>query len=256
MSAADSAAPAIDMVFVPGGEFLMGGPAEVDSRPVHKVQISAFLMDRYEVTQEVYERIVGANPSRHKGPKNPVDRVRWTDALRFCNARSLREGLTPCYDLKTRACNFEAHGYRLPTEAEWEYACRGGTAGDYYSDPGAGKLDDYAWLKSNARRTHHPVGQKPPNAFGLYDMLGNVREWCSDWYQVDYYARSPAANPRGPARGEKTVLRGGAFSSTADACTTWARFCDEPGFTDACVASDDYGFRCVRKATGGPATAR
>ncbi len=236
------------MVLIPAGEFLMGSEAEPDSRPVHRVSVSAFYMDKHEVTQEVYERLMGSNPARHKGPQDPVERVRWTDALRFCNARSQAEGLTPCYDLKTRKCDFAADGYRLPTEAEWEYACRAGTAGDYGFEEGAAGLAEHAWFKDNARRRHQPVGQKSANAFGLCDMLGNVREWCNDWYGRDYYAASPAADPHGPEQGEKTVLRGGAFSCTAESCTAWARYCDEPGLTDACVASDDSGFRCVRRA--------
>ena len=239
----------IEMVLVPGGEFMMGNPGNVDSRPVHKVTLGAFYMDRHEVTQEFYERVMGHNPSRRKGAKNPVERVRWSDAIKFCNARSEGEGLRPCYDLKARTCDFAAGGYRLPTEAEWEYACRAGSQRDYHFDGGAAALDAHAWFKGNARRKHRPVGGKPPNRFGLHDMAGNVREWCNDWYQVDYYAKSPAADPRGPGAGEKTVLRGGAFSATAESCTKWARYCDDPGFTDACVASDDYGFRCVKSAT-------
>ena len=244
----------VEMVLVPAGEFLMGGDAETDSQPLHKVDVSEFYMDKYEVTQELYQRIIGSNPSRRTGSANPVERVRWSDTLKFCNARSLADGLKPCYDLATRTCDFNADGYRLPTEAEWEYACRAGTEGDYYFSGGAELLDTYGWFKGNARRKHHPVGQKNPNAFGLYDMAGNVREWCNDWYAVDYYAKSPAADPRGPAKGDKAVLRGGAFSGSADTCTSWARYCDEPGFTDACVASDDYGFRCVRAATPAVAT--
>ncbi len=238
------------MVLVLPGELTMGDPGDVDSQPVHTVKITgAFLIDRYEVTQELYERVMGSNPSRHKNAKNPVERVRWLDAIKFCNARSQQENLTPCYDIKARTCNFAADGYRLPTEAEWECACRGGSAGGNTVPDAADKLEDLAWFQDNARRKPHPVGQMRPNPLGLYDMLGNVREWCNDWYQVDYYARSPAADPLGPAAGEKTVLRGGAFSSTVESCTPWARYCDEPGFTDACVASDDYGFRCVRKAS-------
>jgi formylglycine-generating enzyme required for sulfatase activity len=238
----------IQMVLIPGGEFLMGCDDQRDASPAHKVAVSSFYMDCYEVTQEVYARTMGHNPARHTGAQNPVERVRWTDALKFCNARSLQDGLTPCYDLQTRACDFAADGYRLPTEAEWEYACRAGSVGDYNFAGGVAQLADHAWFRDNARRKHRPVGQKAPNAFGLYDMVGNVREWCNDWYAVDYYAQSPAADPRGPSSGEKTVLRGGAFSGSADSCTCWARFCDEPGFADACVASDDYGFRCVRRA--------
>jgi formylglycine-generating enzyme required for sulfatase activity len=237
------------MVLIPAGRFMMGSDAQQDAAPVHEVTISPFYMDRFEVTQAFYERVMGKNPARRKGQQNPVERVRWTDALKFCNARSAEEGLTPCYDLETWACDFSANGYRLPTEAEWEYACRAESTGDYYFEGGAEQLDAFAWFRDNARRKHHPVGQKQPNAFGLYDMAGNVREWCNDWYAVDAYAAAPAVDPHGPVTGEKVVLRGGAFSGSAASCTSWTRYCDEPGFTDACVASDDYGFRCVKRAS-------
>ncbi len=235
------------MVLIPAGAIMMGADDEVDSAPVHQVSVDAFYMDRYEVTQAVYEQVMGHNPARRIGARNPVERVRWTDVIKFCNKLSENEGLKPCYDLQTWSCDFAADGYRLPTEAEWEYACRAGTQGDFYFDGGAGQLDKFAWHKGNARRKHQPVGQKEPNSFGLYDMLGNVREWCNDLYAPDYYANSPAANPRGPESGDKAVLRGGAFSTTASSCTCWSRYCDEAGFTDACVASNDYGFRCVRR---------
>ena len=234
-----------EMVLIPGGEFRMGSDAAVDAQPVHHVSVDRFYMDRHEVTQSLYERVMGANPSRRKGETNPVERVRWFDAVKFCNARSVREGLEPCYDLKTKTCRFEANGYRLPTEAEWEYACRAGTTGDYYFGNDSREMGASVWSKENSRRRHHPVGRKRPNEFGLHDMAGNVREWCNDWYESSYYGGTPGENPRGPARGGKKVLRGGAFSCTAESCSSWTRYCDEPGFTDACVAAADYGFRCV-----------
>jgi len=237
----------IEMVLIRGGEFLMGSDAEIDARPVHKVSVGDFYMDCYEITQAVYTKIMGKNPAKHDGENNPVERVRWSDAVRFCNARSLAEGLQPCYDRKTGQCDFNADGYRLPTEAEWEYAFRAGTRGEYYFGNDAANLDAHAWFEENARGKHHPVGQRRPNPFGLYDMAGNVREWCNDWYQVDYYKGASGADPRGPAAGEKKVLRGGAWSSAAESCSAWARYCDDPGFTDACVACDDYGFRCIRR---------
>ncbi len=238
----------VEMVLIPAGEFLMGSTANVDSAPVHKVSVGTVYMDKHEVTQELYEKLVGKNPSRRKDPKNPVERVRWREAIAFCNARSTAEGLKPCYDAKTGACDFAADGYRLPTEAEWEYACRGGTSQAYYFGDDPRELKGHAWSKQNAERKSHPVGQLRANPFGLFDVAGNVWEWCNDWYQVDYYAASPAADPQGPAKGEKKVMRGGAFSSSAENCTSATRSCDDPGFSDACVASDDCGFRCVRRA--------
>ncbi len=237
-----------EMTLIPAGQFSMGADGAVDTQPVRTISIEAFYMDRHEVTQALYERITGTNPARRKGRTNPVERVRWSDAIKFCNARSQAEGLEPCYDLATRECRFEADGYRLPTEAEWEYACRAGGGHDYSFGADVGQLDSHAWTKGNARRRHHPVGEKDANAFGLHDTSGNVWEWCNDWYRVDSYGQGPADNPRGPPDGEKKVLRGGAFSSSSASCCSWTRYCDEPGFTDACVASDDYGFRCVRRA--------
>ena len=176
-----------------------------------------------------------------------MERVRWREAIAFCNARSQADRLHPCYDVPAGKCDFSADGYRLPTEAEWEYACRGGTSQAYYFGDDPRKLKTHAWFKDNADRSTHSVGQWRANPFGLYDMAGNVWQWCNDWYQVDYYEKSPADNPRGPDQGEKKSLRGGAFSSKADNCTSAARNCDDPGFADACVASDDFGFRCVRR---------
>jgi sulfatase modifying factor 1 len=236
----------VPMIHVPGGQFLMGDATGDDTVPAHKVSVGSFDMDKFEVTQELYEKIAGRNPSRHKGAKNPVERVRWREAIAFCNARSEAEHLRPCYDLAKGVCDFSADGYRLPTEAEWEFACRGGTSGAYYFGDDARSLKGNAWFKDNADRTTHPVGRLRPNPLGLCDMAGNVWEWCNDWYQVDYYEKSPADNPRGPDEGEKKVLRGGAFTSKPDNCTSAARNCDDPGFADACVASDDFGFRCVR----------
>jgi formylglycine-generating enzyme required for sulfatase activity len=236
------------MVLIPAGDFLMGSASNVDSVPVHKVSVAAFYIDKYEVTQELYEKITGKNPSRRKDPKNPVERVRWREAAAFCNQRSAAEGLKPCYDAKTWVCDFSADGYHLPTEAQWEYACRGGSAGVYSFGDDSADLKSYGWFKATADRKTHPVGELKANPFGLFDVAGNVAEWCNDWYGRDYYAQSPAADPTGPSSGEKKVVRGGGFKSAAEDCTCAARNSDEPGFSDACVASDDYGFRCVRRA--------
>jgi formylglycine-generating enzyme required for sulfatase activity len=236
------------MVPIPAGDYTMGvndGP--VDAKPAHPVKLNAFYMDQHEVTQEVYEKVIGSNPSRRKGPKNPVEQVTWTAAVKFCNARSTQEGLTPCYDLKTWACDFSANGYRLPTEAEWEYACRAGATNSYFFSDRPEELKGYAWFEVNSESKPHPVLQKKPNAWGLYDMAGNVWEWCNDFYATKYYRSSPVDNPRGPAEGEKRVLRGGAWSSSAENCTSFVRNCDEAGATDVCLTMDANGFRCVRQ---------
>ena len=238
----------MDMVPIPSGRFMMGvtdGP--IDAKPAHEVRVDGFLMDQYEITQEIYQKVVGTNPSRRKGPKNPVEQVTWTAAARFCNARSLQEGKKPCYDTNTWSCDFSANGYRLPTEAEWEYAYRAGTSTPYYFGASPDNLKAFAWFDGNSQSYPHPVGQRRPNAWGLYDMAGNVWEWCNDFYGVKYYRHSPTDNPRGPDQAEKRVLRGGAWSSSAESCTAYVRNCDEAGLTDVCLTMDSNGFRCVRR---------
>jgi formylglycine-generating enzyme required for sulfatase activity len=237
-----------EMVYIQAGEFIMGvneGP--IDAKPAHTVKVDGFMMDQHEVTQAVYEKVMAANPSRQKNPANPVEQVTWVNAIRFCNARSKAEGLTPCYDTRTWECNFEADGYRLPTEAEWEYACRAGTTDEYYFGHRPEQLKAHAWFEGNAQSKPHPVNHFAPNPWGLYDMIGNVSEWCNDFYSPKYYRTSQKENPRGPKEGEKRVLRGGAWSSSAENCTSWVRNCDEAGFTDICLTMDSDGFRCVRK---------
>ena len=242
-------ASGIEMVGVPAGSFEMGSEeGNPDEAPAHRVWVNAFLMDRSEVTQARYGKHVLGNPSHFKGPQRPVEMISWADAALYCNHRSRAEGLEPCYDEETAACNFDASGYRLPTEAEWEYACRAGTRTPYPFGREARLLPRHAWCAGNAGKTTHPVGQKKPNPWGLFDMTGNVAEWCNDVYDKYYYKESPERNPRGPADGEKYVLRGGAWSSSPKACRASHRVGEAPGFQDACFARDAIGFRCVRKA--------
>jgi formylglycine-generating enzyme required for sulfatase activity len=237
----------VEMVLLPGGRFTMGDKSQVDAPP-HQVTVSPFYIDKYLVTQEQYERVMADNPSRWKGPKNPVEQVRWSDAVRYCNKRSVSENLKPCYDLNTWQCDSTADGYRLPTEAEWEYACRAGTETAYFFGSDASKLTDYAWMDENSGGRPHPVGQKPPNPWGLYDMHGNVWQWCNDFYKVDYYQESPEENPRGPKDGETKVVRGGAWKFSAESCRSGYRYNEDPGYSDVCFGYDIYGFRCVRNA--------
>ncbi len=235
------------MVLLPGGRFVMGDKKEMDAPP-HEVVISPFYMDKHLVTQEQYQRVMGENPSRWKSAENPVEQVRWSDAVKFCNARSRQEKLKPCYDLKTWQCNFAANGYRLPTEAEWEYACRAGTTTAYFFGNDPTKLGGYAWYEKNSGGHPHSVGQKRPNPWGLYDMSGNLWEWCNDFYQVDYYQKSPTENPRGPQQGETKVVRGGAWRFSDESCRSGYRYNENPGYADVCFGYDIYGFRCVRNA--------
>ncbi len=237
-----------EMVLVPTGKFIMGDETQVDATP-HEVSVSSFYMDKNLVTQEQYQKVMGENPSRWKGAKNPVEQMRWSDAARYCNARSKAEGLEPCYNLQTWECNFQANGYRLPTEAEWEYACRAGTTTAYSFGNDPSKLGDYAWFDKNSGGKPQPVGRKPSNAWGLYDMHGNVWEWCNDFYQVDYYQQSPKEDPRGPKTGETKVVRGGAWKFSAETCRSGYRYNENPGYADVCFGYDIYGFRCVKNAS-------
>ena len=243
----------VEMVVIPAGHFEMGNSlGRADEKPVHRVWIDSFLMDKYEVTQAEYEKLgkieAFPNPSHFKGEGLPVEQVNWHHAANFCNARSKLEGLKPCYN-DAIECDFEADGYRLPTEAEWEYACRAGTDSAYSFGNDDKKLDDYAWLDANSSKKTHPVGQKQPNPWGLFDMHGNVAEWCHDIYDKNYYKSSPDKNPRGPTtEGKEYVLRGGSWASKAEGLRSTYRLGANPGFTDACLARDAIGFRCVRRA--------
>jgi formylglycine-generating enzyme required for sulfatase activity len=239
----------IEMVLLPAGTFAMGCRGCGDNASdVHTVSVDSFLMDRYEVTQAEYQRQGLPNPSHFKGPDLPVEQVNWPLAATYCNARSRADGFKPCYNEADGACDFEADGYRLPTEAEWEYACRAGSTTDYSFGNDLRQLGKYAWFADNAERKTHPVGRKEPNRWGLYDMHGNVAEWCNDVYDVNYYRASPAANPRGPADGRLYVLRGGSWKLSAESLRSGSRQGEVPGFSDACLARDAIGFRCVRKA--------
>lgn len=213
----DSAGYAFDMVWVEGGTFTMGCndvPKGVKltyeaSRPEHRVTVGGFYIGRYEVTQGLWWAVTGERPSKFSAPGStrdslPVESVSWDEAQRFVLRLSQLTGLR----------------FRLPTEAEWEYAARGGTR-----LPFAGcerkELGDYCWYCVNSGGCTHAVGQMKPNALGLYDMSGNVAEWCQDWMEA--YGEEEQENPRGPKRGENRVLRGGHYNSTSPACTVYDR---------------------------------
>ena len=245
----------VEMVCVPAGEFLMGSrQGNPDEAPPHKVKLTSFLIDKFEVTHELFAKAQLPNPSRWQDqPRKPVERVRWRDAKQYCNERSLLEKLKPCYNEKTPDwdCDYSADGYRLPTEAEWEYACRAGGDGPY--DFGApDKLRQHAWYAANADEKTHSVGQKRPNRWGIHDLYGNLSEWCEDVYSPAYYQQSPAADPTGPpnpGKDVKRVMRGGSWKAGPEACRATYRQGQRTGDADACFFTDYCGFRCVRRPT-------
>ncbi len=220
-----------------------------DEAPRHAVTVSAFAMDKFEVTQDQYAAFEWPDPSHFKDPKRPVEQVRWSDAALFCNERSRQEKLEPCYDEVSFACNFSASGYRLPTEAEWEYAARAGVDAEYDFGNAPDKLRNFACFSANSNQKTDLVGRKKPNSWGFHDLYGNVLEWCHDAYDPAYYRASPAQDPSGPEQGEKRVLRGGAWDTGPEGCRAAARHAEMPGITDACFARDTFGFRCVRRLT-------
>jgi len=219
------------LVYVEAWTFSMGdaiGDGFYDELPKHRVTIPSFYIGRYEVTQIEWEKIMGCNPSGFKGDTLPVESVSWYDCVEFCNKLSRKEGLTPVYDIdKSRqdsnnqasedklkwivTADWSANGYRLPTEAEWEFAARGGKESRETKYSGSNNLSDVAWFKDNTDNTTQPVGQKQPNELGIYDMSGNVREWCWDWYNRSYYKNSGSTNPLGAERGSSRALRGGSW---------------------------------------------
>jgi formylglycine-generating enzyme required for sulfatase activity len=183
------------------------------------------------------------NPSFRKGNPCPIHFVDWYDAVEYCNKRSRMEGLTPCYTGSGNhiTCNFKADGFRLPTEAEWEYAYKGGLQSRYYKFSGSNDADEVAWYINNSGRKPQPVGQKKLNELGIYDMSGNVGEWCWDWYDFDYYKNSPEQNPRGPSSGRHRVVRGGSWGRPENAVRGTFRFLYEPHHKFSYI-----GFRVVR----------
>ncbi len=241
----------VEMVLVPGGSFLMGSnKGQDDEKPQHRVSVDSFYMDKYEVTQEHYLKVVGTNPSKFGGKDwkaYPVDRATFKQAAGYCNDRSRLENLEACYDEESWQCDFDANGYHLPSEAQWEYAYRAGSEKEFYFKEDVKSLGKYAWFNGNSNQQTHPVGQKKPNKWGLYDMAGNVYEWCNDYYDPNYYAKSLSENPAGPQETDTRVLRGGCWVTSEQTCRGAGRYNDDPFGADTCLGYPAYGFRCVRK---------
>ena len=249
----------ISMISVDGGTFEMGGG--YGATPIHTVTLSSFSIGKYEITQREYEDIIGFNPSEFIDEINPVESVNWYETLVFCNIASINENLEPCYringstdpeewgtppsyfdpnpDWDAVICDWTANGYRLPTEAEWEFACRGGNNSDNYTYSGSNTIDEVAWYEDNSDNTTHPVGLKLPNELGIFDMSGNVVERCWDW-EGDYSSNSQT-NPTGPDTGEERILRGGGYSEPElfSRSTMRSSYLNVYGF-------DYHGFRVVR----------
>ena len=240
----------IEMVFVKGGTFQMGSnDGDKDEKPVHTVTVGDFYLGKYEITQKQWRNVMGSNPSYFNGCDNcPVENVSWNDIQEFLRKFNQKTG----------------QHYRLPTEAEWEYAARGGSlspagggAGGGHKYAGSNNIDEVAWywknsgdvrlngdwkwdkIKNNNCKTH-PVGKKQPNELGIYDMSGNVWEWCSDWYGKNYYSSSPRNNPQGPSSGSYRVFRGGSWIIYARFCRVSYRIISYPD-----PRSNYLGFRLV-----------
>jgi sulfatase modifying factor 1 len=247
-----------EMVLVEAGSFQMGSTdGNADEQPVHTVHITRpFYMAKCAVTFEEYDRFCDDTIGRSRpddggrGRGNlPVINVTWYDAVAYCNWLSEKEGLNSCYSGKGRLtqCDFSADGYRLPTEAEWEYAARGGQKSQGYIYAGSDNPGDVAWYADNSGGKIYPVAQKQPNELGLYDMSGNLFEWCWDWYGRDYYASSPASDPTGPPPPNtgrpwehNRARRSGSWREDADSIRITCRSSDYASYVG------DNGFRLVR----------
>jgi len=250
-------------VYVQGSTFQMGSTSgDSDEQPVHSVTLSSFYIGKYEVTQGEWQAVIGSNPASGYGvgANYPVYDVNWYGVLVYCNKRSIQEGLTPCYakggdtnpnnwgtiptssnsEWSAITCNWSANGYRLPSEAEWEFAARGGNQSQGYTYSGSNAIDNVAWNYSNSDNSTHTVGTKAPNELGIYDMSGNVWEWCWDWYGS--YTSSAQTNPHGAMYGSRRVGRGGSWHYGDSYCRVAYRV--SYGYPD--ISGSLIGFRLSR----------
>jgi len=229
---------AVDMVDIPGGSFLRGSPE-------HEVTVSAFALSRTTVTRDLYRQLMDIHPEGWDRDEDddrfPANYVDWFGAVRFCNRLSEQAGLTPCYEMdgENVTWNWEVDGYRLPTEAEWEYACRAGTTTQFFWGDDEGAAGEYAWYEGNSDDRVHPVAEKKPNPWGLYDMAGNVSEWCWDWRSN--YSGEAQTDPTGPPDGSSRIRRGGAFPNEPGPLRSAVRFGAVPGHQYG-----EVGFRVAR----------
>ena len=211
-----------NMVYVSGGTFIMGGDESSDQTPTHSVTLNSYYICKYEVTQALWRAVMGSNPSKFKGDNLPVEQVSWNDCQTFIN----------------RLNNYTGRNFRLPTEAEWEFAARGGNYSRHYKYSGSNYISDVAWYCDNSGNRTHPVGTKQANELGLYDMSGNVWEWCSDRYGS--YSSYSQSNPTGATSGFGRVERGGNWCGLARYCCSSHRSYYAPG-----NSFDDLGLRLV-----------
>ena len=211
-----------NMVYVSGGTFIMGGDDSSDQMPTHSVTLSSYYICKYEVTQALWRAVMGSNPSNFKGNNLPVENVSWYDCQTFIK----------------RLNSYTGRNFRLPTEAEWEFAARGGNYSRHYKYSGSNYISDVAWYCDNSGNRTHPVGTKQANELGLYDMSGNVWEWCSDWYGS--YSSYSQSNPTGATSGFGRVERGGNWCGLARYCCSSHRSYYAPG-----NSFDDLGLRLV-----------